>query len=98
MYIYLYDSQIVHHDPGFNLFILDNNSFDNQGSEINKSDIFYVSTYCLLQKLSFHFLIPMYNIYIYIYIIYNILFCEGYQQQQLIVINLSLLDPLLYLC
>ena len=30
------DSQIVHHNPCFNLFILHNNSFDNQGSEINK--------------------------------------------------------------
>ena len=49
------DSQIVHHNPCFNLFILHNNSFDNQGSEINKinkNDTFYVSTYCLLQKLS----------------------------------------------
>ena len=33
--IYIYDSQIVHHNPCFNLFILLNNSF-NQGSEINK--------------------------------------------------------------
>ena len=36
-----YDSQIVHHNPCFNLFILHNNPFDdNQGSEINKNDIF----------------------------------------------------------
>ena len=33
-------SQIVHHNPCFNLFVLYNNSFDNQGSEINKNDIF----------------------------------------------------------
>ena len=33
-------SQIVYHNPCFNLFILHNNSFDNQGSEINKNDIF----------------------------------------------------------
>ena len=52
IYIHLYDSQIVHHNPCFNLFILHNNSFDNEGSEINKNDFFYVSTYCLLQKLS----------------------------------------------
>ena len=39
-YIYIYDSQIVHHNPCFNLFILHNNLFDNQGSEINKNDIF----------------------------------------------------------
>ena len=33
-------NQIVHHNPCFNLFILYNNSFDNQGSEINKNHIF----------------------------------------------------------
>ena len=32
----MYDNQIVHHNPCFNLFILRNNLFDNQGSEINK--------------------------------------------------------------
>ena len=36
----MYDSQIVHHDPCFNLFLLHNNSFDNPGSEINKNDVF----------------------------------------------------------
>ena len=46
--IYIYDSQIVHHSPCLNLFILHNNSFDIQGSEINKNTIFYVLTYCLL--------------------------------------------------
>ena len=75
MYIYLYDSQIVHHDPGFNLFILDNNSFDNQGSEINKSDIFYVSTYCLLQKLSLYSFLPISFSYVYIYIYIYIYIC-----------------------
>ena len=40
VYICIYDSQIVHHNLCFNLFILHNNSFDNQGSEINKNDIF----------------------------------------------------------
>ena len=39
-YFNVYDSQIVHHNPCFNLFILHNNLFDNQGSEINKNDIF----------------------------------------------------------
>ena len=34
------DSQMVHHNHCFNLFILHNNSFDNQASEINKNDIF----------------------------------------------------------
>ena len=36
IYIYIYDSQIVHHNPCFNLFILHSNPFDNQGSQINK--------------------------------------------------------------
>ena len=40
MYIYIYDSQIVHHNTCFDLFILRNNSFDNQGSEMKKKDIF----------------------------------------------------------
>ena len=40
MYIYIHDSQIVHHNPCFNLFILHSNQFDNQGSKINKIDIF----------------------------------------------------------
>ena len=41
IYIYIYKySQIVHHNPCFNLFILHSNPFDNQGSEINKNDIF----------------------------------------------------------
>ena len=31
-------NQLVHHKPCFNLFMLHNNSFDNQGSEINKND------------------------------------------------------------
>ena len=34
------DSQIVHHNPCFNLFILHNNSFDNEGNETNKNGIF----------------------------------------------------------
>ena len=37
---FIYHNQIVHHKPCFNLFILHNNLFDNQGSEINKNDIF----------------------------------------------------------
>ena len=39
IYIYVY-SQIVHHNPSFNLFILDNIPFHNQGSKINKNHIF----------------------------------------------------------
>ena len=30
----MYDCQIVHHNPCFNLFIPHNNSLDNEGSEI----------------------------------------------------------------
>ena len=34
---FMYHNQIVHHKlPCFNLFILHNNLFDNQGSDINK--------------------------------------------------------------
>ena len=40
VYIYIYYSQLVHPNPCFNLFMLHNNSFDNQGSEVNKYDIF----------------------------------------------------------
>ena len=35
--ICIYDSQIAHHNPCFNLFKLHNNSFDNQGSEMNNN-------------------------------------------------------------
>ena len=46
IYIYIYDNQIVvHNNPCFNLFILYNNTFDNQGNGINKNDIFYILTY-----------------------------------------------------
>ena len=37
IYIYIY-SQIVQNNACFNLFILHNNLFDNQGIEINKND------------------------------------------------------------
>ena len=54
--LYMHDSQIVHHNPCFNLFLLHNNSFDNQGSEINEKDIFlrfdlvsFTKTFFLLQ-------------------------------------------------
>ena len=38
MYVCMY--KYMHHNLCFNLFMLDNNSFDNQGSEINKNNIF----------------------------------------------------------
>ena len=50
-------------DPCFNLFILHNNSFDNQGSEINKSNTFL--------RFNIYIYIYIYNVYIYIYL-YNV--------------------------
>ena len=43
--IYIYDSQIVHHNPCFNLFILHNIPFDNQGNEINKNIFLHTVVY-----------------------------------------------------
>ena len=44
-----YDNQIGHRNPSFNLLILYNNSFVNQGSEINKKNKIILNfTYCLL--------------------------------------------------
>ena len=69
IYIYIYmlytfwcvesKNQKVHHNPCLNLFILYNNSFDNQGSEINKN-IFLQTIYIYIYM------------YIYIYCIYII--------------------------
>ena len=70
MYMYIcintYDSQIVHHNPCFNLFILHSNPFDNQGSEINKNDIFlrfdilsFTKTFFLLTYIPLH----IYNVF-----------------------------------
>ena len=54
----------------FNIFIVHNNSFGNQGSKINKSDIFL--RFDILRKLSSCFYICIYKsrkkvLYIYIY-------------------------------
>ena len=46
---FIYYNQIVHHKPCFNLSILHNNLFDNQGSKINKNDIF-----CTFRHTVFH--------------------------------------------
>ena len=51
----------MHHNPCFNSFILHNHSFDNQGSEINKNDIFIYFDIMSFTK-------TQSNIYIYIYI------------------------------
>ena len=40
IYDFIYHNQIVHHKSLFDLFIFHNNLSDNQGSEINKNDIF----------------------------------------------------------
>ena len=50
----------MHHNPCFNLFIVYSNPFDNQGREINKNDIFLRFV-----------ILPIYNIYLYIYKIYR---------------------------
>ena len=52
IYLSIYDSQILHHNPGFNLFVLHNNSFDNQGSKINKNDVFILFVILSFTKLS----------------------------------------------
>ena len=70
----------MQHKPCFNLFILHNNLFNNQGSEINKNDIFckfphtvfyenFLPT--LLYSLSIY-ITYIYIIYIYILYIYNV--------------------------
>ena len=75
---------MAHHNPCFNLFTLHNNSFDNQGSEINENDIFFsrfdilsftkilsTENTLLLKILSYTkicFDMPFFIMYIYIYI------------------------------
>ena len=39
IYIHVCTYEYMHHNLCFNLFLLDNNSFDNQGSKINKNNI-----------------------------------------------------------
>ena len=57
----------MHHNPCFNLFILHNNSFDNEGGEINKNEI-YIYIYIYIYMCVY---VYMY-IYMYIYIYGNI--------------------------
>ena len=40
----------MHHNHYFNLLIFHNNSFDNQGSEINKNDIFLTFGHTVFYK------------------------------------------------
>ena len=65
IYIYIYYSQIVHRNPCFNLFILHNIPFDNQGGEINKNDIFL--RFDILSFAKNFFLLPYILIYISIF-------------------------------
>ena len=55
LYTYIYDSQVVHHNPCFNVFILHNNSSDNRRRKVNKNDIFlrYASTFLSFTKTVF---------------------------------------------
>ena len=56
----------MHHNPCFDYFILHNNSFDNQGSEINKKKI-CLRFFTHFLRFVFHkIFLPIY-IYIYIY-------------------------------
>ena len=58
--MYTYDSQIEHHNLCFNLFILYNIPFDNQGSEINKNAIFLRFDIMCFTKIFFLLSSPMY--------------------------------------
>ena len=56
---FMYHNQITHHThPCFNLFTLHDNLFDNQGSEINKNDIFLRFDTTLLYSFSLHMCTP----------------------------------------
>ena len=79
IYIYIYDSQIVPHNPCFNLFILHDNSFDNQGREVNKNDILLPFNILSFAKAFFLLIyIDIYSMYMYIlyrYILYMLYIC-----------------------
>ena len=47
---YMHENQILHHNPSSKLFML-YNSFDNQGSKINKDDIFFFFLRSSIRKL-----------------------------------------------
>ena len=50
IYIYICDSQIVHYNSCFNLFILHNIPFDNQRSEIKKKRHFFTFRHTVFYK------------------------------------------------
>ena len=72
---FMYHNKIVYHKPCFNLFILHNNLFDNQGSEKNKNDIFCMFRHTVFYENFLPILLdsPSLSIYIslYIYLLYN---------------------------
>ena len=61
----MYHNQIVHHKPCFNLFILHNNLFDNQGREIKHTVVYENFLPTLLYSLS------LYMCILYIYTIHK---------------------------
>ena len=61
----MYHNQIVHHKPCFNLFVLHNNLFDNQGREIKYTVVYENFVPTLLYSLSLYMCIH------YIYIIHK---------------------------
>ena len=64
----MYHNQIAYHKPPcFNLFILHSNLFNNQGSEINKNDIFCSFPHTVFCKnfLPTFFLLSLYILYIW---------------------------------
>ena len=62
MYVCIY--QYIHTYPCFNLFILHNNSFDNQGSEINENNLFFTFRHISFTKT--FFLLHIQKIYMHI--------------------------------
>ena len=63
----------MHHNPCFNLFILHNIPFGNQGSEINKNDKRYFFTF---RHTVFYKNFPTLYIYMYIYIYIYVIILE----------------------
>ena len=65
----MYHTQTVQHkSPCFNLFKLHNNSLDNQGSEINKNNIFYSFPQTVFYKNFLSTLLYILYFILYVYI------------------------------
>ena len=68
MIIKLSNSQIVHHNPCFNVFIFHKNSFDNQWNEMNEHNSFLRFHILSLPTHTYIYYISIsISIYIYIY-------------------------------